>query len=424
MNKVLIKNGKLINPATNFEGIVDISIQDGLIKEISPSISSDYFEYDDIIDAKGMIVSPGLIDIHSHFRDPGFTQKEDLVSGAHAAAAGGYTTVILMANTNPKIDSIESLAYIQEKAKDCPINILQEAALTIDFKDRLVDMDLLHKAGAAGFTNDGVPVMNTKTLRDAMLKAAQLDTVIALHEEDNSLIDNHGINAGPIADKLGLKGAPRVSEDIMVARDCMLALETGACIDIQHISSGNAVDFIRYAKSIGVKVFAEATPHHFTLTEDDVLEYGVLAKMNPPLRSAEDRERIIAGLIDDTIEIIATDHAPHTAVEKNVDFTKAPSGIIGLETALPLAVTELVMKNRLSMIHMLSKFTSNPARYYKLNKGNLQVGKPADVCIFDPNQEYIVEGFKSKSSNSPFLGRSLYGKVKYTIVGGNIVYKG
>ena len=424
MNKVLIKSGKLINPATNFEGIVDIAIEDGLIKEISPSISSDYFEYDDIIDAKGMVVSPGLIDIHSHFRDPGFTHKEDLLSGAESAAAGGYTTVILMANTNPKIDSVESLNYVLEKAKDCPINILQEAALTIDFKDKLVDMDLLHKAGAAGFTNDGVPVMNTKTLRDAMLKAAQLDTVIALHEEDNSLIDNHGINAGPIAEKLGLKGAPRVSEDIMVARDCMLALETGACIDIQHISSGNAVDFIRYAKSIGVKVFAEATPHHFTLTEDDVLEHGVLAKMNPPLRSAEDRERIIAGLIDDTIEIIATDHAPHTDKEKNVDFTKAPSGIIGLETALPLAVTELVMKNRLSMIHMLSKFTSNPARYYKLDKGNIEIGKVADICIFDPDQEYRVKGFKSKSSNSPFLGRSLYGKVKYTLVAGKIVYKG
>ena len=424
MNKVLIKSGKLINPATNFEGIVDISIEDGLIKEISPSISSDYFEYDDIIDAKGMVVSPGLIDIHSHFRDPGFTHKEDLLSGAESAAAGGYTTVILMANTNPKIDSVESLNYVLEKAKDCPINILQEAALTIDFKDKLVDMDLLHKAGAAGFTNDGVPVMNTKTLRDAMLKAAQLDTVIALHEEDNSLIDNHGINAGPIAEKLGLKGAPRVSEDIMVARDCMLALETSACIDIQHISSGNAVDFIRYAKSIGIKVFAEATPHHFTLTEDDVLEHGVLAKMNPPLRSAEDRERIIAGLIDDTIEIIATDHAPHTDKEKNVDFTKAPSGIIGLETALPLAVTELVMKKRLSMIHMLSKFTSNPARYYKLDKGNIEVGKIADICIFDPDQEYRVKGFKSKSSNSPFLGRSLYGKVKYTLVAGKIVYKG
>ena len=424
MNKVLIKSGKLINPATNFEEIVDISIEDGLIKEISPSISSDYFEYDDIIDAKGMVVSPGLIDIHSHFRDPGFTHKEDLLSGAESAAAGGYTTVILMANTNPKIDSVESLNYVLEKAKDCPINILQEAALTIDFKDKLVDMDLLHKAGAAGFTNDGVPVMNTKTLRDAMLKAAQLDTVIALHEEDNSLIDNHGINAGPIAEKLGLKGAPRVSEDIMVARDCMLALETGACIDIQHISSGNAVDFIRYAKSIGVKVFAEATPHHFTLTEDDVLEHGVLAKMNPPLRSAEDRERIIAGLIDDTIEIIATDHAPHTDKEKNAAFTKAPSGIIGLETALPLAVTELVMKNRLSMIHMLSKFTSNPARYYKLDKGNIEIGKVADICIFDPDQEYRVKGFKSKSSNSPFLGRSLYGKVKYTLVAGKIVYKG
>lgn len=424
MNKVLIKSGRLINPATNFEGIVDISIEDGLIKEISPSISSDYFDYDDIIDAKGMVVSPGLIDIHSHFRDPGFTHKEDLLSGAESAAAGGYTTVILMANTNPKIDSVESINYVLEKAKDCPINILQEAALTIDFKDKLVDMDLLHKAGAAGFTNDGVPVMNTKTLRDAMLKAAQLDTVIALHEEDNSLIDNHGINAGPIAEKLGLKGAPRVSEDIMVARDCMLALETGACIDIQHISSGNAVDFIRYAKSIGVKVFAEATPHHFTLTEDDVLEHGVLAKMNPPLRSTEDRERIIAGLIDDTIEIIATDHAPHTDNEKNVAFTKAPSGIIGLETALPLAVTELVMKNRLSMIHMLSKFTSNPARYYKLDKGNIEIGKVADICIFDPDQEYRVKGFKSKSSNSPFLGRSLYGKVKYTLVAGKIVYKG
>ena len=197
MNKVLIKSGKLINPATNFEGIVDISIEDGLIKEISPSISSDYFEYDDIIDANGMVVSPGLIDIHSHFRDPGFTHKEDLLSGAESAAAGGYTTVILMANTNPKIDSVESLNYVLEKAKDCPINILQEAALTIDFKDKLVDMDLLHKAGAAGFTNDGVPVMNTKTLRDAMLKAAQLDTVIALHEEDNSLIDNHDIFGYP-----------------------------------------------------------------------------------------------------------------------------------------------------------------------------------------------------------------------------------
>lgn len=423
MSKILIKNGNLINPATNFNGIVDILIEDGVVREISPKISSDYSNYDNVIDAKNMIVSPGLIDIHSHFRDPGFTHKEDLMSGAESAAAGGYTTVILMANTNPKIDSVKNLNYVLNKAKDCPINILQESALTIDFKDQLVDMDSLHQAGAAGFTNDGVPVMNTKTLRNAMLKAAELDTVIALHEEDNSLIDNHGVNAGPAAQMLGLKGAPRVSEDIMVARDCMLALETGACIDIQHISSGNAVDFIRYAKSIGVKVFAEATPHHFTLTERDVFEHGVMAKMNPPLRSSEDREKIIAGLIDDTIEIIATDHAPHAEHEKNVEFTRAPSGIIGLETALPLAVTELVRKNRLSMIHMLSKFTSNPAKYYKLDKGDIQVGKVADICIFDPNQEYKVEGFKSKSSNSPFIGRNLYGKVKYTIVAGKIVYK-
>nr|WP_314277956.1 dihydroorotase [uncultured Peptostreptococcus sp.] len=423
MSNILIKSGYLINPATNFEGTVDISIENDCIKEISSNISSDYFNYDKVIDAKGLVVSPGLIDIHSHFRDPGFTHKEDLYSGSLSAAAGGYTSVILMANTNPKIDSVDNLNYIIEKSKTCPINIYQEAALTKDFKDELVDMDALYKAGAAGFTNDGVPVMNTRTLRNAMLKAAQLGAVIALHEEDNNLIENHGINAGPVAEQLGLKGACRSSEDLMVARDCMLALETGACIDIQHISSGNAVDFIRYAKYIGVNVIAEATPHHFTLTDKDVLKYGVLAKMNPPLRTSEDREKIISGLIDDTIEIIATDHAPHTAKEKNVEFTKAPSGIIGLETALPLAITELVRKNRLSMMHMLSKFTSNPAKYYKLDRGNLDIGKVADICIFDPNEEFIVDSFKSKSSNSPFLGRSLYGRVKYTLVSGNIVYE-
>lgn len=421
MNKILIKNGLIINPATKFEKISDLLIEDGIVKEISTEISP--CDQTQIIDAKGCVVSPGLIDIHVHFRDPGFTHKEDLFTGSIAAAAGGFTSVLLMANTNPKVDSVKTLEYIKEKAKDCPINIFQEAALTHDFKDKLVDMKSLKDSGAVGFTNDGVPVMSTKILREAMKIAKDLDVIIALHEEDNSLITTHGVNDGPVAEKLGLVGAPKAAEDLMVARDAMLALETGACIDIQHISSGNSVDFIRYAKSIGVKILAEATPHHFTLTEEDVLKYSSLAKMNPPLRTADDREKIIQGLIDDTIEVIATDHAPHTDEEKNVEFKKAPSGIIGLETALALSVSQLVKTNRLSMSHMLSKLTINPSNYYKLDRGDISVGKVADICIFNPDEEYTVEKFHSKSSNSPFIGWKLFGKVKYTLCGGKIVYK-
>lgn len=421
MNKILIKNGLIINPATKFEKISDLLIEDGIVKEISTEISP--CDQTQIIDAKGCVVSPGLIDIHVHFRDPGFTHKEDLFTGSMAAAAGGFTSVLLMANTNPKVDSVKTLEYIKEKAKDCPINIFQEAALTHDFKDKLVDMKSLKDSGAVGFTNDGVPVMSTKILREAMKIAKDLDVIIALHEEDNSLITTHGVNDGPVAEKLGLVGAPKAAEDLMVARDAMLALETGACIDIQHISSGNSVDFIRYAKSIGVKILAEATPHHFTLTEEDVLKYSSLAKMNPPLRTADDREKIIQGLIDDTIEVIATDHAPHTDEEKNVEFKKAPSGIIGLETALALSVSQLVKTNRLSMSHMLSNLTINPSNYYKLDRGDISVGKVADICIFNPDEEYTVEKFHSKSSNSPFIGWKLFGKVKYTLCGGKIVYK-
>ena len=421
MNKILIKNGLIINQATKFEKISDLLIEDGIVKEISTEISP--CDQTQIIDAKGCVVSPGLIDIHVHFRDPGFTHKEDLFTGSMAAAAGGFTSVLLMANTNPKVDSVKTLEYIKEKAKDCPINIFHEAALTHDFKDKLVDMKSLKDSGAVGFTNDGVPVMSTKILREAMKIAKDLDVIIALHEEDNSLITTHGVNDGPVAEKLGLVGAPKAAEDLMVARDAMLALETGACIDIQHISSGNSVDFIRYAKSIGVKILAEATPHHFTLTEEDVLKYSSLAKMNPPLRTADDREKIIQGLIDDTIEVIATDHAPHTDEEKNVEFKKAPSGIIGLETALALSVSQLVKTNRLSMSHMLSKLTINPSNYYKLDRGDISVGKVADICIFNPDEEYTVEKFHSKSSNSPFIGWKLFGKVKYTLCGGKIVYK-
>lgn len=421
MTKLLIKNGRIINPASNLDEHMDILIEDDKVKRIEKNIQLDNEDFK-LIDAKDCIVSPGLIDIHVHFRDPGLTHKEDIMSGAKSAAAGGYTTVLLMANTNPKIDNIKSLQYVQEKAKKAPINILQEAALTIDFKDELVDMQALHKAGAAGFTNDGVAVMNTNILRKAMIKAKELGTVIALHEEDNKLIGLHGINEGAVSNSLGLKGAPRVSEDVMVARDCMLALETGATIDIQHISSKNAVDMVQYAKSKGANVIAEVTPHHFTLTEDAVLEHSTLAKMNPPLRTYEDRERIISALADGTIDIIATDHAPHSPEEKSVEFSKAPSGIIGLETALSLTITELVRKNRLSLSQALSKLTSNPSTLYKLNKGDISEGKIADICIFNLDESYVVDKFYSKSSNSPFIGQKLFGKVKYTICSGKVVY--
>lgn len=420
MNSILIKNGRLINPATSTDMITDILVEDNKIKKISPKID-DYTDM--VIDASNYIVCPGLIDIHVHFRDPGFLHKEDIISGSKSAARGGFTTVLLMANTNPKVDNLKTLKYVQEKAKDACINVLQECALTYDFKDEIVDMEELYKHGCAGFTNDGVPVMNTKTLKDAMVRAKKLGAIIALHEEDNKLIKTHGINDGIIAKKMGLSGAPRLSEDVMVARDCMLALETGATIDIQHISSKNSVEIIKTVKKMGGNIIAEVTPHHFTLTEDAILTYSTLAKMNPPLRTEEDRKRIIQGLKEDTIEIIATDHAPHSTEEKNVEFKNAPSGIIGLETALPLSISELYYKEGFELSHIISKFTSNPSKYYKLNKGDISVGKIADICIFDLNGEYTVPNkFESKSSNSPFIGWKLKGAVKYTICNGKIVY--
>lgn len=429
-NILLIKNGRIINPATELDSVADLLIVDGKVSEIAKNIGitkvkneikSDGANFKEL-DASDCIVSPGLIDTHVHFRDPGFTHKEDIISGANAAAAGGFTTVVMMANTNPKVDSVETLNYVYNKAKSAKINVLQESALTHDFKDKLVDMDELHKNGAVGFTNDGVPVMSTKVLKEAMMKAKELDTIIALHEEDNSLISTHGINDGMISKSLKMNGAPRESEDVMVARDCILALNTGAKIVIQHISSGNSVDFIRYIKSMGANVIAEVTPHHFTLTEEAVIEHGTLAKMNPPLRTSYDRNKIIEGLKDGTIEIIATDHAPHSYDEKNVKFSKAPSGIIGLETALGLAITELEKKGHLTMSQLLAKFTINPSNIYKLDKGDISVGKTADICIFNKDEIFTVEKFYSKSSNSPFIGKQLYGKVKYTICNGEIVF--
>ena len=418
---ILIKNGRLIDPASKRDEIVDIAIEDGKIKEIG-KISEEKFG--EIIDAKGYVVCPGLIDVHVHFRDPGFTHKEDILSGAKSAARGGFTTVVCMANTKPVVDNVETLKYINERSKEAVINVLQVGSITKSFRGKeLTNFEELLENGAVGFSDDGLPLMDTNLLYEAMKKAKELDVPISLHEEDPNFIKTAGVNDSEIAKKLGLEGGAKTcAEDIMVSRDCMIALETGAKVSIQHISSGVAVDTVRFAKSLGAKVYAEAAPHHFTLSEEDVLKHKSLAKMNPPLRSEKDKQKIIEGLKDNTIEIIATDHAPHTNEEKNRDFAACPSGIIGLETSLALCITSLVNKNHLDLMSLLEKMTINPARLYNLNRGYIAEGAIADILIFDEKEAWTVTDFDSKSSNSPFVGETLQGKVKYTISEGKVVY--
>ena len=418
---ILIKNGRLIDPKSKRDQVVDILIENGKIKKIGEINDEKDFE---VIDANGYIVCPGLIDVHVHFRDPGFTYKEDILSGAKSAARGGFTTVVCMANTKPVVDNVQTLQYINEKSKEAIINVLQLGSITKGFEGKeLTNFEELLKNGAVGFSDDGLPLMDTDVLYKAMEKAKELDIPISLHEEDPKFIKKSGVNDGEIAKKLGLDGGAKIcAENIMVSRDCMLALDTGAKVSIQHISSGVAVETVRFAKSLGAKVYAEASPHHFTLTEEDVLKHGSLAKMNPPLRTKKDKQMIIEGLKDNTIEIIATDHAPHTIEEKNQPFELCPSGIIGLETSLALGITSLVKENHLSLMSLLEKMTINPAKLYNLNRGYIKEGAIADILIFDENEQWQVKDFDSKSSNSPFIGEKLYGKVKYTISEGKIVY--
>lgn len=413
---MIIKNVRLMDPFTNRDEVVDVRIENELIKEIGKID-------EDGIDMSGKVLAPGLIDIHVHFRDPGQTHKEDIFTGSDSAAAGGFTSVVCMANTQPKIDNIEILNNFLNRAKKSKINVYTISALTKNFNGKdLVNMQEMVKNGAIGFSDDGIPDRDAEVVLQAMEKARELDVPISFHEEDPSLIKQNGINHGKISKELGIYGSPSVAEDVLVARDGALALYTGAKIDIQHISSGTSVDIVRDFKSKGAKLFAEVTPHHFTLTEDDVLKFGTMAKMNPPLRTFKDKEKIIEGLVDGTIDIIATDHAPHSMEEKSVELTKAPSGIVGLETALGLSIRELVDKGHLSLMEVLRKLTINPAQLYKLDAGTVQVGKKADLVIFDPKETWEVKDLKSKSKNSPFIGEILPGKIYYTICKGNIVY--
>lgn len=420
---MLLKNGFLINPRTNTNQITDIRITDGQISELGSSLSP--LDDEQMIELNGLTVSPGLIDTHIHFRDPGLTYKEDLHTGALAAAKGGVTSVICMANTKPTVDSVGTLKDILTRGAKEKIRIYQTAAVSQGLKGEIMnDFDALKAAGACGFTDDGIPLLNADFCSKAMEKAAQLNMPISLHEEDKSFITNNGINAGKVSEKLGIKGSPSIAEEVMVARDCMLALHTKAPVVIQHISSGNSVALVRLAKKLGADIHAEATPHHFTLTEEAVLTYGTLAKMNPPLRTEKDRLAIIEGLKDGTIDLIATDHAPHSEEEKNKPLTEAPSGITGLETSLGLGITNLVKTGHLTLMELLEKMTWNPAALYHLPSGSIEKGAPADLVIFDPDEKWTADTFLSKSSNTPFKGAELYGKIHYTICRGEVVYKG
>lgn len=426
---ILLKNGYMIDPASGTEGYRDILINTecGKIEQIWQSetgYGSVLPKETGTIDLHGQIVAPGLVDVHVHFRDPGFTYKEDIDTGAKAAAKGGFTSVVLMANTKPSVDTVETLRYVLEKGEKTGIHIYTCANVTMGMKGKeLTDMEALSASGAAGFTDDGIPLMDEGILREALRRAAKLNRPVSLHEENPALIVNNGVNVGKAAAHYGISGSPREAEITMVERDLRIALEEEADLSIQHISTKEAVELVRQAKRKSRHIHAEAAPHHFSLTEEAVIRHGTLAKMNPPLREEADRMAIIEGLRDGTIDMIATDHAPHSVEEKRRPLIEAPSGIIGLETALSLGIRELVQKGYLTMMELLCRMSYAPAKLYHLDAGQIRVGGPADLLVFDPEKNWTVDKFASRACNSPFVGECMPGVISYTICGGKMVYR-
>ncbi len=436
-----LKNGYLTDPASGTEGYRDILIKDGRIARIVPQgtpvdeempvgkvpdgngLTVPAGEPVQLIDLDGRYVIPGLVDVHVHFRDPGFTYKEDIYTGAKAAARGGFTSVVLMANTKPAVDNPETLSYVIGKGRETAVHVYTCANVTKGMKGQeLTDMETLSEMGAAGFTDDGMPILDEGLLRTALRRAAKLHKPVSLHEENPALIRNNGVHAGKASEYFGIGGSSREAEISMVERDLKVALTEEADLSVQHISTKEAVELVRQAKRLSSHIHAEATPHHFTLTQDAIIRHGTLAKMNPPLREEEDRLAIIEGLRDGTIDMIATDHAPHSTEEKARPITEAPSGIIGLETSLSLGIRELVDKGYLSMAELVRKMSYAPARLYHLDAGYVAEGGPADLVVFDARKEWVVDTFVSKAENSPFIGETMPGVISYTICGGEIVY--
>jgi dihydroorotase, multifunctional complex type len=428
---IMLKNVRLLDPCTRTDDIRDILISEGRITKIDKDLYLDATlmarangERLKVYDCTGLCAAPGFVDVHVHLREPGFEYKEDIASGARAAAKGGFTTIVAMANTKPPIDSPELIFEVLKKGRNTPINVKTCACITKGMKsEELADLKELREAGAVGFTDDGRPLLDENLAREAMKVARNIKMPLSFHEEDPKFIKENGINHGLASDKLHIFGSDRQAEISMVERDCRLARETGATISIQHISAKESVELVRKAKKAGLRVFAEATPHHFTLTDKDVIKYGTLAKMNPPLREEEDRLAIIAGLKDGTIDIIATDHAPHSVEEKNKDFVDAPSGIIGLETSFSLGYMHLVKPGHLTLMELMNKMSYQPARLYNMDRGVLREDEIADIVVFDVNKEWKYDKSESKSSNSPWIGDTLQGKIVYTICEGNVVYE-
>ena len=420
---ILIKGGRVIDPAQGLDKVLDVLIENGKIAKVGTGLKSEGAE---VIDASGKLVTPGLIDIHVHLRDPGLEYKEDIVTGTRSAAAGGFTSVACMPNTNPANDSKAITLYILRKAKEEGFaNVFPVGSITKGLKgESLSEMGELREAGCLAVSDDGRPVMNGELMRRALEYARPFGLTVISHAEDLTLVGEGVMNDGFVATELGLKGIPWVAEDAATARDVMLAEFTGARLHVAHVSTRGSVEIVRQAKKRGVKVTCEATPHHFTLTDDAVRGYNTNAKMNPPLRSAEDVAAIRAGLADGTIDAIATDHAPHHIDEKNVEFNIAMNGIVGLETALPLTL-KLVEEKVLSLGDAVARLTLGPARALGIPRGTLEEGADADVTIIDPDLEWTVEPQKlqSKSKNTPFGGWKMKGAAVHTIVGGKVVWK-
>lgn len=418
---ILIKGGRVIDPANNTDEVRDVLIEDGVIGGTKGKGQADQ-----TIEAKGKWVLPGLIDLHTHLRDPGRPDKETIASGSRAAALGGFTTICCMANTNPPADNPAVIEYIVAKAKkEAVVNVLPVAAVTKGLKgEELAEMGRCFAEGAVAFSDDGKPVMRSDVMRKALEYARQFGLPVISHSEDCNLSFGGSMNEGTVSTEIGLPGIPALAEEIMVARDIMLAREFGR-VHIAHVSAAGSVRLIRQAKKDKINVSAETCPHYFSLTEEAVRNYDTNCKVNPPLRTKEDVAEVIKGLQDGTIDAIATDHAPHNIEEKRVEFNHAASGLVGLETALALAITTLVENKILSPKQLAEKLAAAPARIIGLNKGNLKTGSPADVIVVDPNLAWTVDAgkFASRSKNSPFHAWTLKGKVLHTIVGGRTVVR-
>ncbi|HVT71728.1 MAG TPA: dihydroorotase [Lacunisphaera sp.] len=423
MPSLWIKNGRVIDPAARRDARGDVFIVDGkFVKALTPAQRKDA----QVIDARGLVVCPGLVDIHVHFREPGQTHKETILTGSQAAAAGGFTTVVCMPNTSPPADNTGTVELIKNAARSAPVHVYPTGCITVGMKgEQLAPHGSLKKAGVVAITDDGLCVQSNEIMRHAVEYAKMFDLCILDHCQDESMTQKAVMNEGVVSTRLGLTGWPHAAEDIIVARNIILSRYTGAHIHLQHISSAHSVDLVRQAKRDGVRITAEATPHHIALTDEALGTYDTNFKMNPPLRTEADRKAIIAGLRDGTLDCIGTDHAPHAPEEKDKEFDFAPNGIIGLETALPVCLGVLVRQNRFKLPQVIDLMTRKGAEILGLPAGTLAPGAAADVCLFDPDETWHYDTYKafSKSINSPWSGQDLTGRVKATVVSGRLVYQ-